>query len=53
MLLQSDMAEVPAAEQEAGVQFPWQLKRCNSTGETKLYIMPKKSDDLFFAGVYP
>ena len=51
VLLQSDMTEVPAAEQAAGVQFPWQLKCCSSSGETKLYNMPRKDDDLFFAGV--
>ena len=48
MLLQSDVAEVPAAEHAAGEQFPWQLKCCSSNGETKLYQLPKKADDLFF-----
>ena len=53
MLLQSDVAEVPAAEHAAGEQFPWQLKCCSSNGETKLYQLPKKADDLFFAGTHP
>ena len=53
MLLQDDAAEMQAAERPAEVQFPWQLKCCSLNGETRLYNMPDKDKDLFFAGMCP
>ena len=54
MLLQSDVAEIQAAEPAAEAQFPWQLKCCSSNGETRLYHKAEKdAKELYFAGVCP
>lgn len=51
MVLQEDGSEVQAISRAPEALYPWQLKCCNQTGETRLYRVPDKdSSSLYFAG---